>query len=355
MAIREDGKTYIVDISFKKLDGKYGRKRVKGIKTKSEAKKIEAELLKELSENTNQDILVSAAINEFLVYKKNRIKQSSYDRYVAHFKTIEHIKCRKIKDITPQFILRLQNDLIKQNKSNSYINNVLFTISSLFNFCKMFYGTINNPTDKIKKLTVTKNNKLKFYSFEEWKVFISNVDIFEYKVLFSLLYFTGIRYGELRALNWLNIDLENQKINIEHNMYYNHSRKIITPPKTKGSKRAVAIDDDLTGLLKKHKEVQKKYNFFKENDLVFESSNIAMSHSQVLRILKKYAEKSNLENIGLHGFRHSHASLLINNNINILAISKRLGHDDVKMTLNVYSHMFEETEKEVINLLNNLK
>ncbi len=132
------------------------------------------------------------------------------------------------------------------------------------------------------------------------------------------------------------------------------NERIINSPKTADSIRKVKLDNELVNNLEILKNYYKNYIGFQEEWFIFGGLH-PLSPSTIGRKKDKYCEIANVKKIRIHDFRHSHASLLLSKNVPITVISKRLGHSDIDLTLNVYSHMIPKDEDKVVDILNELK
>lgn len=239
-----------------------------------------------------------------------------------------------------------KNDLMKYFKSALNYGTKWYD----FNFTSLYNKLVNftNPNEIPKEML--------FYTPEEYRQFIAVEEDIKFRCVFETLYYCGLRRGELRGLVWKNIDFENKELSIVQNVvnvsgdsgYWN-----ITTPKTKSSRRTVPMPDVLVKDLLKLKEQCYKYYGF--NDKWFVFGDINPLHPDVLRRRKNdNAKKAGVKQIRIHDFRHSCASLLINNGANITLVAKYLGHTKVDETLNTYSHMFKNKLNDIVNLINDL-
>ena len=197
-----------------------------------------------------------------------------------------------------------------------------------------------------------------FYTFEEFQKFMSVVDDIKFKALFETLYFCGLRRSELRGLSWDNINFEDKTLSIVKNvtnMCGDHGYWQITTPKTRTSTRTLPMPDILVNDLKKLKEYNMKHQYqFTQKYFVF--GDINPIHPDVLRRHKnEYADKAEFKQIRIHDFRHSCASLLVNNGANITVVAKYLGHTKIEETLNTYSHMFSTALDNVVSIIDSLE
>ena len=195
--------------------------------------------------------------------------------------------------------------------------------------------------------------EMEFYTFEEFKLFISNESDLFFKTAFEVLYFCGLRVGELRGLTWDNIDFEERTLSVKKNVVNVDGKILVTSPKSKKSIRTIPITKTLLEDLKLLKlRSMKCYGF---NDKYYVFGDIKPLVKEKLRKEKrKLAEEAKLKEIRLHDFRHSCASLLINNGASIMIVAKFLGHTKIDETLNTYSHLFKSKMEDIINIMDEL-
>lgn len=181
----------------------------------------------------------------------------------------------------------------------------------------------------------------------------------QFKVFFILSAFTGCRRGELIALDWKNVDFENCEIHIEKNCAKIKGGQIIKDVKTKSGKRTVTVEPQVMELLRLWKVHQKEHRLklgsaWRGEDAVFiqeegERMHLDTPTHKFEEIIHNYnshcAPSDRLPEITLHGLRHTHASLMVSQNVDIAAISKRLGHSRTSVTLDIYTHSFEDADK----------
>ena len=201
----------------------------------------------------------------------------------------------------------------------------------------------------------------------------------QYKVFFTLSLFCGFRKGETLALHWNDIDLREKKISISKSVGMTENGFDYKEPKTKKSVRKVSIPDDVIPLLKKyHSEyIQTRFShgtawqgdFSNGGNLFIQADGKLMGHTTPYQYFTKHLHRYNewvqnnpdkaksegleeLPIIPLHGLRHSCATLLNYLEINIIEISKTLGHSTCSTTMNIYAHSFEEQQEEVATKVN---
>lgn len=176
-------------------------------------------------------------------------------------------------------------------------------------------------------------------------------------LMFRILAFTGLRKGELHALRWKDIDFARHNLSVKQTLATTEGWKLIfQTPKTRKSIRELSLDNDTLKLLKRWKLKQKEI-FFKlgiqhigENQLLFTSEENKVLYLDFLNHrLTKLLVENDLEHMTVHGFRHTHCSLLLESGVPIKEVQERMGHTDIKTTMNVYAHVTEKKKEETGN------
>lgn len=357
----KDKRHWYFRCTYEDINGNKKRYMSKMFSTQYEAKEEESKfLLKVKVHDKNDDISMGLLINEFLFYKKRSIKSSTYyglETYInKHIKPIFNDK--KISQIKVNVInLWLDNIQIK-NFNIKYQNKLIGIMRDILKYAKDNYNInskVINLLQSVKDESPIRKEKLtNFWTFDEWNYFIKTVDNEYYYLVFNFLYFTGCRIGEVIALNWNDLDFNNRTISINKslNAKVGNGKYIITSPKTANSVRKVELPSRLIKLLENHYNSEKKlYNF---TDDMFIFGNIKHLAVTTLRThLDYYINKSKVKRITLHGFRHSHVSLLVHLGCNFRDIAERIG-DTITMVQNTYYHMYPDEKSKAVELLNKL-
>ena len=238
-----------------------------------------------------------------------------------------------------------QSDLISNNelKHNTLIR-IQTTVSSMINYAVKYYGLKENPLRVVGNIGNTKKEarRIQFWTYEEFKQFMSHVKNHKHKICFKILFFGGLRVGELLALNRKDFNFRENKIIITKSKI--QSTGEISTPKTPESEREIDMPVEIMREIK---------NYIRNLKVVpvAPSPIFNTSHSALWLSLKNCAAKAGVKKIRIHDLRHSHASHLIHLGVPITTISRRLGHKSPKITLDVYSHMYEESGKQTAELL----
>jgi integrase len=193
----------------------------------------------------------------------------------------------------------------------------------------------------------SKADEMEYWTYEEYLTFRDAIADKPLSYLcFQVLYWTGMREGELLALTAADIDLEGKLIDINKTYQRLHGQDIVTTPKTKKSKRKVPIPDFLCEELKSYLDSRYMMN---PDDRLFPVTKSYLAHE-----MDRGCKISGVKRIRVHDIRHSHASLLINQGCDALVLAERLGHEKVSTTLNTYSHLFPHKQQELVSSLEQL-
>lgn len=216
-----------------------------------------------------------------------------------------------------------------------------------------------NPAKDILVPKVKKDKaKIKHFTDSELKQFFEYLDSLDQTrfknlfcvTLYKFLLATGCRINEALALEWSDIDLDNAVVHVTKTLNY---KRETNSPKSKSSYRDIDIDPKTVSMLKqyKHRQIQKAWKIGKTETVVF--SNIIDKYSNYKLLennLKVHFTKANVPTIGFHGFRHTHASLLLNAGIPYKELQHRLGHSTLSMTMDTYSHLSKESAKKAVSI-----
>ncbi len=356
----KDGRSWYYQVYYKDLFNNNIRKKSKLYINKKTALEEERKFLNTLNRSSEVPMSFETLINKFLEYKKNKVKITSYYTLVKRIKNFNYFNSiKKIQDFNINHFEKWKEIINNNNYKTTYKNNLYVTLRSILNFAIKNYD-MNFLTSIMNKMNnFTNPNEIKeemqFYSYEEFLKFINEEKEFKYKVYFEILYYCGLRKGEANALNWNDIDFVRNTISINKNV----SLKIkgekykILPPKTSKSNRTLPIPNILVDDLKQLHKIYSTYMKFDNNWFVF-GGIYPLADTTVSEHNKSNAKKANLKQIRIHDFRHSCASLLINNGASIIAVSKYLGHENITTTLNTYTHILKNQFEDIVTNLNNL-
>lgn len=326
-----------------RINGKQIKRR--GFKTKKAAKIAEAQVLNDADAFENNDLTFEQVTNEYLEWYKKRRKLSSFQarERITRLYIAPVFFAKKINKIGNRDITQFHNSLIG-NHSINYIKSIHVTLSAIFNFAITQEYTTKNPARVVGNVEGTPKKHVDYWTLGEFKTFMRVVDDSMYHALFMVLYYSGMRKGELRALNWNDIDFKHNVINIDKS----NSNTTVTSTKT-GNERKIQLPNFVMRMLSELKlERNPKMDY-----VVFGEFYKAIPKTTLESNFKNYIASAGVKEIRMHDLRHSHASYLINKNVMISVIAHRLGHANTSTTLDTYSHMYPSTEKEVVSDMEN--
>lgn len=339
MSIRKEANgTYTLCYTQKDIISQTSKRTVKrGFKTMKEAKEFERGLSRESSDvmfgSLFEECQKNKDVSEATRYKRNKL----VDKYLSN------IKKMKYEELTKPFLLNLRIDVNNLQISNRTKNEILAIVKSTCAYANNIYDLPNNS----KVLNNFKTEKIEFdvWTPEEYKLFEEAIasKYPKFVPFFHTLFWCGLRKGEARALLVDNLDLENETLTIKQSM--SKYRKSLKEPKTKSGTRTIKLDKKTIEILAPLKDNEK---------WLFGSYN-PFSLNTIDKVFAYGIEQANLKPIRIHDLRHSHATFLICNGANIVAVSKRLGHSSIDITLETYTHLLKDTENQLISIIDKNK
>lgn len=363
--LKDGTKRYLIKcyMGLDSLTGKRITTTRRGFKTQKEASLAEARLKLEYEEKTfnakNSKYTFQQIYELFLVEHKNTVKSGTYATTVRYAKLhiLPKIANKRIDSFTVLDCQKLVNQWAEYFNSAKYPKGIA---QQVFDYAIKMNIITDNPMRKVKlpKRKETINEVNKFYNTDELKHFFDCVKDYgnmKYLAFFRLLAFTGMRKGEALALNWSDIDFEKKLVYITKGVVLDENEiPMISTTKTKKSVRTVSLDAESIATLKKWKIEQAKelmsigINSLNKHQLLFTYDDNKLyrpsySNCWLEQIIKKY----NLKKITMHGFRHSHCSLLFEMGTPIQVVQERLGHTNIKTTMDIYTHVTEKQRDEI--------
>lgn len=338
----EKKQLYFVQIKVKDpVTGKWKTKKKRGIQGKRNAQAEERSMMADASSATTADSFRT-------IWHFWEDAGQASPEMKRHYR--EHFEIRfadyldePIEKITRTELTGWRVKLGKMDYSTKTKNMTISYVKSVFRFAAETYGIVN-PAVVLKPFKRSNDEimaEMHVWSPEEYSSFRSCVHNPLYQMYFDTLYWTGMRRGEAIALQkedftdgWLNIRASQRT--------WKEGRK---PTKTK-QRRTVQIDSALNNELKGLTKEPGDYLFGGESPL---SPSAIDSH------FRKAIKESGVSPIRLHDLRHSHATWLINQGVNIVAVSRRLGHSSIEQTLQTYTHLLKGTEERLIEEIENAK
>ena len=263
---------------------------------------------------------------------------------------------KPLSKITTEDIDAFYNLKIDEEYSSSYIRKMHQILNQAFNQAVKWKRIKYNPVIDADPPAVTKE-EMKIWSYEEINTFLEHCEGERHHLTFLLAIYTGLRRGEILGLKWSDIDLVNKTIRVQRSLAYIPKKGyILTSTKTRKSNRIVPISDTVVNELVKYCKQQEIWKEqlgeqYQEEDLVIcTETGSKQDPRNVLRALKRLITTSNVTHIRFHDFRHTHASILISKGVDVVKVSKRLGHANAKITLETYAHLVPDEDNDLADV-----
>ena len=354
MAAFKDKKNGSWYVQFRYTDwrGERQQKLKRGFATKKEAQAWEREFLMQKQADVNMSFESFVALYEKDVKPKLKLNTWLSKEHIIRTKILPYFKKRKLSEITARDVIDWQNEIRQHTKSSGesyspdYLKNVHTQLSCIFNHAIKYYGLQINPAAKAGNMGSEQPKEMLFWTKEEYLKFIdAMMDKPMLYYAFEILYWCGIREGELLALTPADFDFEHGTVKISKTYQRLKGKDIITSPKTKKSNRTIQMPDFLCTEMKEFFGMQ--YGL-KKKDRIFTVTKHYLHHE-----MDRGAKAAGVKRIRIHDLRHSHISLLIDMGFSAVAIADRVGHESIEITYR-YAHLFPSKQKEMANKLDDI-
>lgn len=345
---KDTNNTWFVECRYQDWNGERKRHKKRGFKTQREAKEYERSYLNKT--HTDKHLTFKNLSELYLEDCKVRLKASTYENKVFVFNKnlIPYFGKLHIEKIKPQTVRRWQTEMIGMGYKETYLRSMHSQLSAVLNYAVKYFGLPSNPAWDCGSMGSKNADTMQFWTVEEFDRFDKAVsDDPMSHVIFNLLFWSGMREGELLALTLNDFDFENNIIRINKTFtVLKGGIETITPPKTKKSVRDLEMPAFCMELVKDY--AAKLYGI-RKTDRLFPTTKFFLGDE-----MTRGSDLAAVDRIRIHDLRHSHASVLINMGVPILLISERLGHENIETTLRTYSHLYRKTVKDAIRQLEEL-
>lgn len=351
MAAYKDRESNTWRVIYRYTDWKGERKQSskRGFETKKEALAWEREQLSKMS--ADLDMTFGSFVEIYRTDSKSRLKENTWEtkEHIICTKVLPYFENRKISEIQPKDILAWQNTMMhyKDKKGNAYSPVYLKTVhnqlSAIFNHAVKYYGLKSNPAAKVGNMGKAKSKEMLFWTKEEYQQFaeaMMDKPISFYA--FEMLYWCGIREGELLALTPADFDFEKSTVSITKSYQRLKGKDVITEPKTPKSNRVIHMPQFLCEEMEEYVKL-----LYKVED---EERIFPISKHYLHREMDRGSKETGVKRIRIHDLRHSHISLLIDMGFSAIAIADRVGHESITITYQ-YAHLFPSRQTEMADRL----
>lgn len=359
----KDGRIWFFKLRYQDMDGRNKQYKSGKYATKKEAEDAELEFRLKIHRHENMDkITIDEMIDIFIENRTSTIEVKpttlyNYSNKRTHLKSLLNIK---LKDFNINHYDNWKKQMNETNISTRYKNDILKFLKSVLNFAMTWYDfNLNKVYNKITKFNDASDipKEMMYFTYDQWKQFISVETNLQSKVMFEILYYCGLRKGELRGLTWSDIDFVNKTLSVKKQITGRGGSVKefqFSTPKTKRSIRNLPLNKLLLNDLKLLKKERSKEHEFNDNYFVIGDA-FPVGSNTITSIKNRNCKLAGVPQIRIHDFRHSCASLLVNNGANITVVAKYLGHTKIEETLNTYTHLFNSVLNEVVNLIDKLE
>ena len=341
--------TWYAQFRYTDWKGERQQKLKRGFATKKEAQAWEREFLMQKQADVNMTFESFAQLYEKDMKPKLKLNTWLTKESIIQKKILPYFGKRKLSEITAKDVMDWQNtirgltDAKGKPYSPTYLKTVHNQLSALFNHAVRYYGLQVNPAAKAGNMGVEERREMLFWTKDEYLKF---ADAMMDKPLsyyaFEMLYWCGIREGELLALTPTDFDFEAGTVSISKSYQRLKGKDVITTPKTKKSNRVIKMPKFLCGEME---DYLKMFYSTGANERIFPVSKHYLHHE-----MDRGAKAAGVKRIRIHDLRHSHISLLIDMGFTALAIADRVGHESIDITYR-YAHLFPTRQTEMADKL----
>ncbi len=348
-AYRNTNGTWYVSFYYRDMDGRNVKKKKTGFETKKDALKWERWFIETKSGTLNMSFKAFVAVYQQDV--KPRLRRSTWvtKERIIDQKLLPYFGGKSMSDISAGDVIKWQNIMInyRNEKGKGYADTYLRTInnqlSAIFNHAVRYYNLNQNPVRKAGSMGREKAREMQVWTKEEYLAFAQAVkDTPDTFCAFEILYWCGLRVGELLALTGRDFDFKKKTLTINKSYQRIERKDYITAPKTEKSNRIIAMPDFLAAEILKYLRKRRRVNSKKR---IF-----TMSKNFLHTEMRRGANLAGVKRIRIHDLRHSHVSLLISMGFTPVDIAGRLGHESIDITLH-YAHMFPTRQTEMADRL----
>ena len=352
MSVYKEEKTGTWRVIYRYTDwtGEKRQTQKRGFKTKREAQAWEREQLRKAS--SDLDMNFKSFVEQYSADMQTRLKENTWatKEHIIQTKLLPYFGKLKMCSITPHQIITWQNELMnyKDEKgkpySPVYLKTVHNQLSAIFNHAVRYYNLHENPCKKAGSMGKKKNREMLFWTKDEYLKFAEvMMDKPQFYYAFEMLYWCGIREGELLALTPADFDFSKNTVSINKSYQHLNGHDLITTPKTEKSNRVIKLpqflSDEIQDYLKQLYGIEPDERMF------------TVTKSGLHREMDRGSAAAGVKRIRIHDIRHSAVSLLIDMGFSATAIADRVGHESIDITYN-YAHLFPSKQTEMADKLN---
>ncbi|GAA4703650.1 tyrosine-type recombinase/integrase [Brevibacillus fulvus] len=354
--------SYTVDLGKDEITGKRKQKTKNGFKTKKDAEKACNELINQLNKGTYiepSEKTIKEYIMEWMdINAKQILRPSSYDNHliVIEKHIIPELGSLKLSQLTPSHIQKFYNQLSTEGLSPDYIRYMHSILRKSIGQAVKWQLVARNVVELVEPPRLA-DKDIVTWSLEEATEFLDYVEAHgkRFFVAYVLAIYTGMRRGEILGLRWKDINWEHGKLSVRQTVYRTRQGLLFQEPKTKNSKRQISLPEYVLSSLRRHRSDQNKQKLllgglYNDHDLVIcTDEGKPIEPRNLVRHFDRMIQETGLQKIRFHDLRHTHATILLQLGEHPKVVSERLGHSRVGVTLDTYSHVLPDMQKDAAN------
>ncbi len=312
----------------------------------------------------NAHVTVKSFMTDWLINIESTLRPNTIRQYriVTELYIIPGLGNIKLKDLKPEHIQHRYNEMVRQGKGLRTIQVTHAVIHRALELAVKL-GIISRNPDDATSPPRPKQKEMQFLDQSQVQQLLITARMKNdpYSHLYHLAVSTGMRQAELLGLMWPDLDWEKKTLQIQRQLTLKKGGGFeLSTPKTKAGKRTIILGQASLESLRKHQ--QEQFNLMKkaekkwqENDLIFTTSiGTSIDKYNLIKTFKKLLKDAGLPNIRFHDLRHTAATMMLNNGIPVIVVSKRLGHSKPSITLDVYGHLIPGKQQEAAELMDEL-
>lgn len=349
MSVRqEDNGTWTAQFWYRDYNGERRHKKRRGFKTQAEAERFEEESSSECTGSIG--VTFATFYKTYEADVRPRLREHTWigKDYIVKDKILPFFGNMRMEEIAPIDVIRWQNRLMARRGKDgepykeTYLRSVWNQLKAIFNHAVRLYGLKSSPCAKVEPLGSKKGEEMQFWTKEEYLRFAdAAMDKPAVYHAYEVLYWCGLRVGEMLALTPADFDFRKSVIKVTKSYQRFRGRDVVTPPKTPKSVREVVMPKFLADEMREYLSLESPGR----DERVFRMTKSCLHHE-----MDRCSKAAGVKRIRIHDLRHSHVSLLIDMGFPAVAIADRMGHESASITYK-YAHLFPSRQSEMAKAL----
>ena len=345
-AERDKNGKWLIQYRFTDRQGNKKKSTKRGFETKRDAEQWLRDFLAQ--QQMDPSMTFVSCVEKYTEDMKHRLRENTLlkKQCIIETKVLPFFGKKRLADIKPVDIRHWENAMMQKGYADTYLRLLYNQVNAIFNYAVKYLDLPVNPCAKAGSMGKKNADEMQFWTQEEYRCFAdAMMDKPQSYYAFQLLYWCGLREGELLALTPADLDLVKGILYVRHSYQRLHGDDVITPPKTEKSNRKIRLPGFLC---EEMQDYLKRLYGVKANDRIFE-----FTKSYLYNEMRRGCKATGVKQIRIHDLRHSHVSLLASMNYSMVFIANRMGHETIEITQR-YAHMFPSEQDEMAEELDEM-